>query len=132
MFRGLFRTDSWPERNGFLRQNSEWLWPSVGGIGFDLGHLRPRENLSSVQSEGPDCVRTKSATPRVIAPILQLVAARQTPPSAFGSAGFGSAGASPYQILPFGGSGALPRKSEFERNHLERRERNGDSLLVFD
>jgi hypothetical protein len=104
MFRGLFRTDSWPERNGFLRQIPEWLWPSVGGIGFDLGHLRPHENPNSVQSEASDCVRTKSATPRVIAPISQKVPARQTLPSAFGSAGFGSAGAS----IRLGGSLALP------------------------
>jgi hypothetical protein len=31
-----------------------------GVIGFDLGHVRPHENPSSVQSEGPDCVRTKA------------------------------------------------------------------------
>jgi hypothetical protein len=81
------------------------------GIGFDLGHLRPHENPNSVQSEASDCVRTKAQRQeslrqfhkksrrgrlcRVLS--ARWVSARQEPR-------FGSAGASPYQILPFGRS----------------------------
>src|ERR1700730_8068423 len=147
MFRGLFRTDSWPERNGFLRQIPEWLWPSAGGIGFDLGHLRPHKNPSSVQSEASDCVRTKAQRQEALCQFHKLLRRGSLHRASIRLGGSLALPAHTCSMPPtlhrLGRSLALPNssvrwicalpcKSEFERNHLERCERNGNSLLVFD
>jgi hypothetical protein len=52
MFRSLFPTDSWPERNGFQRQTPEWLWPSVGVSNLTSARSRPHEHPARYRRKG--------------------------------------------------------------------------------